>query len=351
MKKKYNYLHILYLILLLFIILIISNYYFKKNIENFSLNDKMFSKVLNNNNMYIKKEDDEYIIYKKIDDNNQIEIAKYYDKNLNSKDSHYIAKNKNLTSKIYQENNIPVPKYFLITKDNVEYFYKNQPLNYPCVLKPTDGSFGRGVNTNIKNKKEFINILDNLINKYDNIMYEEQIEGRNYRVFVFQEQVLDVIEKERPYVIGDGINTIQYLINKTNVEKVQNKLFGTIMKDSDWEYIKSQGEYYPDSILENNKKIFITTVLNLHNGAIPVRIPVSEIPVENIELFKKACKNINAISGGIDYVSPDIKIPYYENNGRILEFNSKAGVIIHRNADKNNKYFLYDKINNIYNGN
>jgi cyanophycin synthetase len=350
MKKNNFYFSITYIYLFIIILLFIFIFYLfqkhRNNIEKFSLDDELFLKVLKKNNLYIKNNDNQYTIYKKNleDDLEDTEIISYNNIMFNNNDIHYIAKNKNLTSKIYSDNNIPVPKYFLITKDNIDNFYNNQKIGYPCVLKPTDQSYGRDVFTNIQNKEQFQNILDKLISKYDNIMYEEQIYGTNYRIFIFHNKVIDIIEKQQPYVIGNGIDTIETLIDDVNNEKIKNKLFKTTMKDSDWEYIRTQGDYSKDTILEEGEKIFITLVLNLRNGAIPKRIPLSEVPSENIKLFEKTCQVLNAIVGGIDYISEDIRVPYYVNHGAILELNSNPGIISHQIADQTDKYFLYNKI-------
>jgi glutathione synthase/RimK-type ligase-like ATP-grasp enzyme len=355
MKKKFNF-SVNYIYLFLTILLIIFIYYLYRrnnnNIEKFSLNDELFLKVLKKNDLYVKNDNNQYIIYKKnnLEDDleDDTEIISYNNLKFNSEDIHYIAKNKNLTSKIYSNNDIPVPKYFLITKDNIDNFYKEQKISYPCVLKPTDQSYGRDVFTNIQNKEQFINILDQLISKYDNIMYEEQVYGTNYRIFIFHNKVIDIIEKQQPYVIGNGIDTIETLIDDINNEKIKNKLFKTTMKESDWEYIKTQGDYNKDTILEEGEKVFITLVLNLRNGAVPKRIPLSEVPDENIKLFEKTCRVLNAIVGGIDYISEDIRVPYYVNNGAILELNSHPGIISHQIADQTDKYFLYNKITDFF---
>ena len=356
MKKNNFYFYITYIYLFILILLFIFIFYLyrkhRNNIEKFSLDDELFLEVLNKNNLYVKNNNNQYTIYKKNNKENNTEnntendteIVSYNNLMFNNEDIHYIATNKDLTSKIYLDNNIPVPKYFVITKDNVHNFYKEQLINYPCVLKPTNQRCGRDVFTNIQNKEQFISILDKLISKYDNIMYEEYVYGANYRIFIFHNKIIDIIEKQQPYVIGNGIDTIETLIDNINNEKINNKLFKTTMKESDWEYVRTQGDYDKDSVLEKNKKLFISTVLNLHNGAIPKRVPLSEVPAENIELFEKTAMLLNAVVGGVDYISEDIRIPYYINNGVILEFNTHPGIISHRIVDQNDEYFLYNKM-------
>ena len=338
MKKNYKYYIFITLLFLLFILFLF--YFFKKsNIETFNFKDDNLNKILNDNNYFVKISNDSNVIYKKNDDIQQTIFI--YNKKSNND---YFTNDKNLTNKLLNKNNIPVPNFFLITKKNFEKFYNENLLGYPCVLKPSDESQGKDVFTNINNKEKFRSILDYLLNKYNSIMYEEQIKGNDYRIFMFNDKVIDIIHRMKPYIIGDGINTIKTLIDNVNEEKVKRGLFKTKMNISDWDYIKTQGDYDENSILEKDEKIYITGTLNLHNGAIPERILVEDLPIENIELFQKVTKITNSKMVGLDYMSPDITVPYYENNGVILEVNGNPGIVSHNMVDQNNESFLYNKI-------
>jgi cyanophycin synthetase len=255
-----------------------------------------------------------------------------------------MAKNKSLSNIIFEKNNIPVPKHIIIDNSNkYHYLYESIPV-FPCVLKPIDGMQGKDVNTYIKTIENFRVILEKLLESYDKVMLENQVYGDNYRIFVFNNKVIDVIKREQPFVIGDGINNVLTLIYNKNKKQEINKLFATT--NIDWEYIKEQG-FNKESILKMNKKIFITNTINFHNGANPVRIHLNEIPPINIEMFIKAHKLIGLECSGIDYMSPDIRIPYNKNDGHIIEINDMVDTKIHVDADNGKEPNLLFK--NIYN--
>ena len=333
-----NYLiKILIIILLIYLILYILNYIIKKK-EHMSMKNKRLNKVLKDNNYDIDL--DKYTISKCI--NNNCDTKKYYSLNFNNMKSHTLAKNKPLSNQIFLDNNIPVPNHWIINNDNKNYYINEFNIMFPCVLKPVDGMQGKDVNTFIKNKEQFIRILNDLLKKYKDVMLENQVYGDNYRIFMFNNQVIDVIKREQPYIIGNNIDNIYQLIEKKNKSQSDNNLFPTT--NIDWDYIKEQG-YDKKSILENNKKIFITNTINFHNGANPVRMDLSKIPIENINMFINAHKLINLECSGIDYMSTDIYIPYYENNGHIIEINDMVDTKIHVDADNgNNPDFLFKNI-------
>lgn len=303
------------------------------NMQNTRLN-----KVLKDNGFDI---DTENFIIKKCDNNNCI-TKKYDSLYFNNIKSHFMAKNKPLSNKIFEKNNIPVPKHWIINKNNKDYYMNEFNIIFPCVLKPVDGMQGKDVNTFIKNKDQYNRILDSLLNKYNEIMLENQVYGDNYRIFVFNNKVIDIIKREQPYITGNNKDNVEKLIEEKNNLQIKNKLFPTT--NIDWDYMLEQG-YDRKDIVENNKKIFITNTINFHNGANPVRIDLKKVPKENIDMFIKAHQLINLECSGIDYMSKDISLPYYMNSGHIIEINDMVDTKIHIDADNNSDpFFLFNNI-------
>jgi cyanophycin synthetase len=311
--------------------------------EHMSIQNNKLNQTFIDNGFTIETNNSEKIIIKKCDDIGKCVIKEYETPYFNNKKSHYTAKNKPLSNSIFQENNIPVPYHQIITEENMNHYLNHSNnLNYPVVLKPVDGMQGTDVNTFIKNPEQFKKILIKLLTKYNKVMLENQVYGDNYRIFVFNDTVIDVIKREQPYVIGNGMDTVYELINKKNSEQTRNNLFPT--NNLDWDYIKEQG-FQKDSIPESNKKIFITNTINFHNGANPVRVPINTISKDNIDLFIKAHQLIDLECSGIDYMSNDITVPYYMNDGHIIEINDMVDTKIHVDADNGSSPdFLFDNI-------
>ena len=329
--------------IILSIITIIFIFYFLNIIlkpkEHMSMKNTKLNSILNENDYQIDTEN--YIIKKCIDENNCV-IKKYESLHFNNNESHNLAKNKPESNSIFMKNNIPVPTHKIINENNKAYYLNEFKIEYPCVLKPVDGMQGTDVNTFIKNKKQFTIILNKLLDKYNEIMYENQVYGDNYRIFVFNNEIMDVIKREQPFIIGDGINNIDKLIETKNKLQKDKNLFPT--KNIDYDYILEQG-YHKDDILETNKKIFITNTINFHNGANPVRINLNNIPQINKTMFIKAHKLIGLECSGIDYMSDDISIPYNENDGHIIEINDMVDTKIHIDADNgSDPNFLFNNI-------
>jgi cyanophycin synthetase len=273
--------------------------------------------------------------------NNTCNQKNYKSIDFNDEKSHYLSKNKHLSNTIFLKNSIPTPIHVIIDHKNKDE-YLNKSIIFPCVLKPIDGMQGTDVYTFIKNKEQFNKILLQLLNKYDTVLMENQVYGKNYRIFIFNNQVMDVIEREQPYIIGDDKHTIEELINIKNENQLKANLYP--IQKIDKELIKEQN-CNMNTILHDNQKVYITNTINFHNGANPKRIDLSKVPIENINMFIHAHKLIGLECSGIDYMSDDIYIPYYKNNGHIIEINDMVDTQIHVDADnKKDPNYLFNNI-------
>ena len=315
------------LILILIVIFYLTNRLLKNNIyENYQ--------GIITDNFYIELEKIGYTI------DRENKLIKYndktisYNKHFNTDISIRNAKDKIVTSNILLKNNIPIPKFLKIDLNNstedIFNSINNANIKLPVVIKPINGTFGIDVMTDIETLDELDDVLKEFKSKYNDAMLEEQITGDCYRVFVFNNKIIDIINREKPYIIGDNIHTIRELIEIRNEEQEKMNLL-KIKNVSDL-YIKKQG-YQMDSIPPKNKKIFISNVINMHNGARIARIPINTVPQKNIDLFLKVNKAMNINCSGLDYLSDDITVEYDKNNSHILEVNGTPDTEIHYKID------------------
>ncbi len=354
-KLTKNIIFILFIFIIIIFILFIlyKNYYYIEHYKGLSrvpefqeLLEKKYTNVDK-----IKK----IVTYCKKDDLTKKEICKSlnYSYHFNDPIKKMIVVDKVKTSEMLKSNNIPVPKFFKLIfqgdlLNNLNLLKKQMKTNnifYPIVLKQIYGTFGIDVYTHIENDKDALDILQKLKKKHKEIMCEELIEGDCYRIFVFNNTVIDIIKREAPYIIGDGLHCIKELIEIRNKNQLKKGLF--ITKNISHTYINKMG-YNMDSILPKNKKLIISTVINMHNGADISRIPINKVPSENLNIFTKVNQIIGIMTSGIDYLSTDITKPY---NGKILELNGSPDTDIHNIVTKlsNDSFNIYEKIvNNVF---
>ncbi len=274
-----------------------------------------------------------------------------YKYHFNNPEKVKLVKDKIETSTILQTHGLPIPKFFKLSLsgsgsqiDLLRSKMREHQIAYPIVLKQIYGTFGIDVYTHIENDEMARRTLQMFVDKgYKEIMCEEQIAGHCYRIFVFNKTIIDVIKREAPYITGDGIHSVEVLIQMRNKKQLEKKLFET--KNISHAYIEKAG-YKMNSILPKGKNLIISTVINMHNGAQISRVPISEVPKVNQDIFIKTNEVLGIMTSGIDYLSQDISIPYHQNNGRILEVNGTPDTEIHTivSSQTNDPFDIYEKI-------
>jgi cyanophycin synthetase len=340
-------------LIIIFLIIAIIFYYLnlflrKKFIENYTgiISDNFYKEAESNN--FILNKDEKTIKYCV---NEKCEI-KSYNKHFNSDDAIKLAKDKFSTSSVLEKHNIPIPRFLKInlekeTTDDVINNMQIKNISFPVVIKPIYGTFGIDVVTDIESYDELDGYLSQYREKYPDLLLEEQIEGDCYRIFVFNNKILDVIKREKPYITGNGKTKINELINIRNEEQKKMKLFPT--NNVGDLLLKKQG-YTKDDVLESGKKIYISNVINMHNGARISRVNLDSIPEKNKKIFLKTNAALEINCSGLDYLSNDISIDYDKNNSKILEVNGTPDTEIHDlvKFEKGDDSFFKRLVNNIF---
>ena len=278
------------------------------------------------------EKDGKKINYKKINNNN--EKYKYVNDKFKIKE-------------LYKRNSIPIPNYYkwdstISSERNIININKN--IIFPLVVKPIIGEKGYGVKTDITNNDELMNHVSKLLSSNNDVLIEEQVSGKEYRIMVLNDVIIGITQKIPPFIIGDNIHSISELINILNNTKERHYRIHT----PDTSYIKKQG-FNMSSILPIGKKIVITNVANMSNGSSLVYIDINKVHTDNINLFKRINNILGLKLSGIDYICDNLQTPYYIN-GYVIEVNSGPGFGIHYNItpDSKKEKLLDSLLNNLF---
>lgn len=248
---------------------------------------------------------------------------------VNSQPACIIANNKYLTKRILRTNNISTPKSWLVRTPK-EAKRKILKINlFPCVLKPIKGAHGNRVFANIESQDELEEVLPLVFNKPGkrDVLIEEFINGKDYRLIVVGDKVSAVMERIPAHVIGDGVSNISQLITRFN----KNPLIGE-RYEMPLCKIKINGEV-KRNLKKQNKKltyvpkkgetIFLRQNSNISTGGIGKDVTES-ISQEIKDVAVKAAKAIGMVITGVDIICEETsKKPY------VLELNDTPGIDIH----------------------
>ena len=125
-----------------------------------------------------------------------------------------IAISKYITNKYMHQQGIPVPESKIFSIKEKEAAWEFASSLSSSVIKPIKGSGGENVFIDIKDKENFFKAVS--IQNVDKIIVEEFIKGTDYRIVVIDNKFTAAIKRIPAFITGDGIHSLQELINIKN---------------------------------------------------------------------------------------------------------------------------------------
>jgi len=242
-----------------------------------------------------------------------------------------IAGNKSETKNLLGAAEIPVPKGDVVRteeelKKAIDY------IGYPVVIKPIDGNHGKGNTTNIMNWEQAIPAFEAAKVYGRNVIVEKYITGFDFRILVIDYKFICAALRTPASVVGDGINTIQYLIDETNKDPRRGygheKVLTQITIDQFTHKMLNDKGYSLDTIPGENELVLLKPTANLSTGGTSTDV-TDEVHPSNIAMCERIAKIIGLDICGIDIMATDLRNPVTQNGGCILEVNAAPGFRMH----------------------
>ncbi len=241
-----------------------------------------------------------------------------------------ILKNKVLARTFFKNTGLSVARgRYFGKKNKVE--AKNYALKQaPCVIKPSDGRKGKGITVGVKNEKDFEHAWEYALeNCKKGILVEKQfVGGTDARYLVVDGRCIAVYKRIIPAVCGNGVDTIEVLINHKNRQKEKNPhLYNKLIevRAHILSTIENQG-YNLQSVPPEGKLVILDWKASISTGA-----DTYDYTDEVHPSFKKiAEKAASAIPGldivGVDILARDHKQAPSTDNYIIIEANTRPGI-------------------------
>lgn len=238
-----------------------------------------------------------------------------------------IGKDKEKTKVLLQSKGITMPegKKFNSDVSNSTIAEYAEDLEFPLVVKPVDGSFGKGIVSDIKNRLELETALKYVRQKlnFADVIIERYIPGKEYRIYIVDGQVVGAINRIPANILGDGAHTIKTLIENKNKLRASNPrlLSCPILVNEEVEGFLDKQGLTLDSIPDSGNTIFLTDKTNISIGGDPIDV-FDEISMEVKAAAVDALKAVPQFShGAVDLiVHQETLMPY------IIELNPTANL-------------------------
>ena len=254
--------------------------------------------------------------------------SKWFDSSFTDKTptvSANLVKNKIACNLFLRNLGFPVPRSSMIKSIKDATRIANL-FSYPVVIKPTNLDQGIGVYCDLKTLSEIEDAFKKVSKISSQIMIEEHIGGKDYRLQVCEGVVYWAIERKGPAVIGDGKKSIQELIAIFNdLRSFENKTseieWPLISLNQDIKDYLRVNAYKLEDIPSKGKEVKLRAANNISGGG--TMFPVLNIAhQDNLNLAIDAAKCLRLDIAGIDLIIPDISISWKEQKAAICEVNA-----------------------------
>ena len=196
----------------------------------------------------------------------------------------------------------------------------------PWIAKPRLGSRGRHTVTHIYNEGELVDAFKIAQELSLFVVVEEQLFGSVYRGTSIGGKIVGILRGDPPRIVGDGIHTIEKLIqikNKTKHPKVKDVAVSSLLLS----FIGRQNLDLK-TILQRDKMIDLSERIGINCGG----YSAEELPKTHpkiLEYLKRAGDALKAPVIGFDFIIPDITKNPDEQRWGIIEANSLPFVNLH----------------------
>lgn len=242
-----------------------------------------------------------------------------------------IACDKEETKNLLEAAEIPVPRGTVIrTEEGLKEAIDKY--NYPLVIKPIDGNHGKGNTTNITTWEQALKAFEAAKVYGRNVIVEKFITGFDFRCLVINYKFICAALRTPASVKGDGIHTIQWLIDETNKDPRRGygheKVLTQITIDQFTQKMLDELGYTLDTIPAKDELVLLKPTANLSTGGTSTDV-TDEVHPANIFMCERIAKIIGLDICGIDIMASDLHTPVSENGGAILEVNAAPGFRMH----------------------
>ncbi len=242
-----------------------------------------------------------------------------------------IAQDKDDTKRVLEAIGLPVP-HGAVAESAEQAVELAQDIGFPVILKPLDLSHGRGISPRLSDETAVREAWPRASQISDRLIVEQFAEGRDHRVLVIGGKVVAVAERVPAHVKGDGVRTIRELIDAANQDprrgvghtKVLTRL---ACDDNVVEFLARSGLTLA-SVPNDGDYVSLTATANLSTGGTSID-RTDEIHPSNVTACEMAAGVVGLDIAGIDVITPDISVPFRENDAAIIEVNGAPGVRMH----------------------
>lgn len=241
-----------------------------------------------------------------------------------------ICKRKHLTKRMLDLAGLPAPAggdFSVDEKDVAAAFFEKMPK--PVVVKPTGAGASKGVTVGVDSLSGFDAAWGYAVNgggASSRVLIEEFVRGVELRAFVIGDEVVSVVARVQPHVIGTGYSTLPNLVDNLAESRKVNYRARKMPVVVDWDFVGSQG-FGGAEAPPKGEVVFLNPFSLPSVGAFIVDATEAVAPKVK-EIARRATEAIPFLEiAGVDLMVEDL---LDERTAYVLEVNTAATLEMHR---------------------
>jgi len=247
-----------------------------------------------------------------------------------------LASAKDLAYALLTRAGVRVPEHVVVSRGDytaARSFLEAGPA--PVVVKPArGGGAGLGVTPSIETASQLERAMRGAGFTSEHLIVERQAVGDQFRILLLDGEVLDVIRRGLPQVVGDGTSTIEELMfdeYDRRLETDTTEGMKPFLVDLDCLFTLKRQGLDLSTRLPNGATAVVKSTSNISGGqsCVTVREPLDR---EVLHHVRAAAAAVGVRLAGVDVLAPDVETPLASSNGVVLEVNPIPGLQHHYNV-------------------
>jgi len=236
----------------------------------------------------------------------------------------YLSKHKYLAYELFRKHRIPTPKTLCFhSLQEFEWLWNNEFGLQRIAIKPENKGLGKDVFLET-HEEAVMKAADFIIQKYKKRgLIQEYVPGHDLRIQVIGGKFFAACRRIPANVVGDGVQTIQQLLEQKNLEKSRLKAKILIIINDETMHLLKEQELHIDSIPEKNRHVQLRKAANIGIGGDPVDV-TDQVHGEFHNLAEKISGIFEVKNFAMDCITEDESKSIHEGKASLLEINAPS---------------------------
>ena len=201
----------------------------------------------------------------------------------------------------------------------------------PCVVKPVSGAGGSGTTGGVRTVRQLRRARLRAARLHDELLIERQVPGDVMRFLLLDGELLDVIQRRPPTVVGDGRSTISELIAAENERRflaAAGERPWLLRPDLDCVFTLEARGLRLSSVPTAGARVAVKTAVS-QNGPADNESVLGTVGDALVADATRAADAVGVRLAGVDVITNDPGVSLRDRGGAVLEVNATPGLHYH----------------------